>query len=280
MRTYVGAWLILGLVAGTISATAARADDAPKTDPTGAQAAPNPPASDRSKAGSSSPEKKKDTFEALRDYRIHLEYFPVGLVVPEGKLRFTGLIPLNPAGFRANEFSNYLSPTYGLGSGWQITAGVTGAERLGRGGEALFYGVGVQKQLRKETHTWPAISVGAYGMTGPHEHHSGTFFLVGTKRVWGGEGRKWAVYAHGGLRYERYGSNDYGESDGVQPFGGLTFTASKRLFFTGEVSPPQAWQEQEMFAVRASYLIHKSIGVSGGIRSNGYRTYPFAEVVF
>ena len=281
MRTQVGVWLILGLLAGTLSAGVARADDAPKTEPSGAQAAPNPPASDPSKPSSSSSDrKKKDTFEALRDYRIHLDYFPVGLVVPAGKLRFTELIPMHPAGFRANEYSMYLSPVYGLGDGWELTAGVTGAQRLGRGGEALFGGVGVQKQFHKETHVWPALSVGVYGMTGPHEHHSGTFYAVGSKRVWGGEGRKLAVYLHGGVRYERFGSNDYGESSGVRPFGGITAAVSKHLFFTGEISPPQPWEIADVYSIRSTYLIHKSIGVSGGIRGDGYRTYPFAEVVF
>lgn len=281
MRKLVGAGLIMGLLAGTFSAGAVRADDAPKSDTSGTQAAPDRQAPDRSRSGSSSSDrKKKDTFEALRDYRIHLDYFPVGLVVPQGKLRFTELIPMHPAGFRANEYSMYLSPVYGLGDGWELTAGVTGAERLGRGGEALFGGLGVQKQLRKETHSLPAISLGVYGMTGPHEHHSGTFYAVGSKRVWGGEGRKFAVYLHGGVRYERFGSNDYGESSGVRPFGGITAAVSKHLFFTGELSPPQPWEIADVYSLRGIYLIHKSIGVSGGIRGDGYRTYPFAEVVF
>lgn len=278
MRGIHGGWLLLGIVAALSGASRGSADAAASPGPADGAGARQGPAD--ANAGKAARTRRPHPFEALRDYRIHLEYFPVGMVVPEGKLRLTNLIPMHPAGFRANEYSMYLGPTYGLGDGWEVSAGVTGAQRLGPGGEAIFYGLGLQKQLRKETRRLPAVSIAAYGMTGPHEHHSGSFYLVGSKQVWGDAARRRAIYLHGGLRYERFGSNDYGEGSGVRPFGALTVAASRHTYFTGEISPPQPWEVADVYALRATYLIHKSIGLSGGIRGDGYRTYPYIEVTF
>jgi hypothetical protein len=217
------------------------------------------------------------TYEAMRRYRLQLDWHPIGGVVPKDKFRFTNFIRMHPSGFPADKYNLYLAPTYGLGQGWEITAGVTGAERLGPGGNALFGGAGVQKQLIRETESRPAVSIGAYGMTG-HDHHSGVLYLAGTKQIWSRGSR--AVFLHGGAKLETYDSDDYGSSTGVRPYAGTTVALSRRFMLSGEFSPSQPWEGANRYAARATYLIYKKVGMSGGIRNNGYRTEPFIGITF
>jgi hypothetical protein len=212
-----------------------------------------------------------------RLHRLQLDYNGVGYVVPKGKIRLSNYIRMHPAGFRADEYDMYLAPTYGLGAGWQVTAGVTGAERRGRGGNALFGGAGVQKQFVTESALRPAVSVGLYGMTG-HDHDSGVAYLAASKRVWtfGQQG----FYLHGGARFEAYDSDDYGDSTGIRPYFGATYAFGPRLSLGAEISPKQAWERDLMFAVRANVRVYKRFGITGGIRNNGFDTHPFVGVSF
>ncbi len=225
----------------------------------------------------------KDEDRISNENRLRLDYHPIAPVIPKGELRFRTLMPMIPAGFRADQTNLYLSPVYGLGDGWQVGAGLTGMERIGRGGEALIPGFGVQKQLWRERKGRPALSIGGYGTFGPHNHNTGTMYLTASKQVWASESRKQAFFLHGGVKGEFFTSDDYREDNGVRPFFGFNFTLTPRFFLGAEVSPRQDWQRDEMFAVRATYLVKVKkyqIGVSGGIRNNGYETEPFVGLVF
>lgn len=214
--------------------------------------------------------------QRLVDYRLQLDWHPIGPVARKGQLLWGGHIPMHPSGFRADKYSLYFGPTYGLGDGWEVAAAVTGAQRIGRGGEALFYGLGVQKQLMSETRSRPVVSLGAYGMAGPHDHHTGTLYASATKQVWARGER--AAFLHGGAKFELYDSDDYGDSTGLRPYAGATLAFSRRLFLSGEFSPSQPWETANPYSVRATYRLHKWIGVSGGIRNNGFETQPFISL--
>lgn len=218
-----------------------------------------------------------------RANRLRLQYHPIAPVIPKSSLRFSTLIPMHPSGFRADEFNQYLSPVYGLGDGWEISASATGAERIGRGGEAIFGGLGVQKQLWKERGGRPGLSIGGYGMRGPHNHTSGNLYLVASKRVWSSDSRKQSLFLHGGLKGEFFTSDDYKDDGGVRPFFGVNYTLSPRFFISAEVAPKQAWERDDMWALQGTFLVRlrkNLVGVSGGIRNNGYETHPFVGLVF
>jgi len=207
-----------------------------------------------------------------------LEFHPVGWTVRDHQFRWTNLIRMQPPGFRADRFDQWLAPTLGLGKGWEATVGVTGAERLGAGGEAVFYGAGIQKRLVTEQRGLPAVSIGAYGMAGPHDHQGGRLYLAATKRVAGGPDNYFALDLHGGVKYELYDGDDYGSSSGVRPFVGLTAPVGPRLFVSADFSPSQPWQRTNMYSAGATYRVYKRIGLTGGIRNNGFRTLPFISL--
>jgi hypothetical protein len=248
------------LAALCLAGPAAAQTPSPQTQPDAKPAPESKPA----------PETKKRTAD---DYRLRLEYHPIGTVVRKGKLRLSNVPRMHPAGFRADDFSFYPSPTYGLGDGWQVSAGVTGAERIGRGGNALFYGLGLQKLLLEETDGRPAISLGAYGMVGPHSHGTGNVYLSATKQVW--NRGKHAVFVHGGGKFEFFDGDDYGSGTGLRPYVGLTYLLGRRYSLVAEYSLSQPWQRDDMWAVRATALVYRSLGVSGGFRNNGFDTHGF-----
>src|SRR4051812_2762435 len=64
--------------------------------------------------------------EAMRRWRLQLEYHGIGAVVPKGEFRFANFIRMHPSGFRADKYDLYFAPTYGLGDGWEVGAGFTG----------------------------------------------------------------------------------------------------------------------------------------------------------
>ncbi|MCC2672637.1 MAG: hypothetical protein K0Q72_5109 [Armatimonadetes bacterium] len=207
-----------------------------------------------------------------------MEYHPVGWTVRDHRFRFTNLVRMQPAGFRADRFNHWFGPTLGLGKGWEVTAGVTGAERIGPGGYAFFYGAGVQKQILNTHGRLPDVSVGVYGMGGPHDHRSGTAYLSASHRVFGGAGRGFAVDLHTGAKYETYDGDDYGSGSGVRPYLGMTAPVGRRLFLSAEVSPQQPWQESTMYSISATVRTYKRLGITGGVRNNGFETQPFVGI--
>lgn len=214
----------------------------------------------------------------LSRYFRGLEFHPVGWTVPDHRFRFTNLIRMTPPGFRSDRFDQWFAPTVGLGKGWEATLGVTGAERLGSGGEALFYGAGIQKQVVTEHRGLPAVSVGAYGMAGPHDHQGGRLYVAATHRLLGSDESYYALDLHGGLKYELYDSDDYGSSSGIRPFVGVTAPVGRRVFLSADFSPSQAWQRTKMYSLGATVRVYKRFGVSGGIRNNGFKTHPFIGI--
>jgi hypothetical protein len=221
--------------------------------------------------------------EFWRNNRIQLNLHPVGPVLPRGQIKASGLVPMYPAGFPADRFGFALRPTYGLGGGWEVGAGFLPAQRHGAGGNATFYGLALQKELLEERRGLPALSVGAYGMLGPHDHHSANFYLAATRRVYGNQHEGTAAWLSGGVKYELFGSDDYGSGSGVRPYGGLAVRLTPRVFIAGEISPRQPWQRATMWAARATYMVpfreKYHLGIEGGLRSTGYETHPFFSVV-
>jgi len=215
-------------------------------------------------------------------YRLQLELNPVGTVVEKG-LSLSNYLRLHPAGFRTDEFGIAFAPTYGFGNGWEASAGVIRGERRGPGGNALFYGAGIQKQLVGERGSLPSISLGGYGMFGPHDHLSGTFYLAATKKVYTGKNAM-GIFLHGGAKFEGFDADDVRSSTGIRPQVGMTFAYNRRFFIGADFSPSQAWQPDDEFAVRATYLFARykgySLGVTGGVRSAGYNTVPFIGGAF
>lgn len=209
----------------------------------------------------------------LQRFRLQLDYHPVGETLPKGVFRYSNLLRPHPAGFRADSFSMYFAPTYGLGNGWEASLGVTGASRIGPGGQALFYGGGVQKQVMTERGSRPAVSLGFTGMAGPHNHLDGMLYLAATKAVRRRE--RSGIFLHAGLKLNAYESDDFGSGSGLRPWGGVTAAISPSLTLSGEVSPPQPWEKSIKYAGRVTVAIRRNVGLSGGIRGNGYRTTPF-----
>lgn len=254
--------------------------------PAAAQDSPGTATSDRSGAaakdtsgGKASEDSHLDPIqEAMRRWRLQLEYHAIGATVPKGEFRFANFIRMHPSGFRADKYDLYFAPTYGLGAGWEVGAGFTGAERIGPGGNALFYGAGFQKQFVTETGSRPAVSAGVYGMFGPHDHHAGTLYLAATKEVW--RRGNHAIFLHGGAQLEGFDSDDYGDGTGIRPYVGATFVLTNHVFLTADFSPAQPWEDDDMFAIRATWWVWKRVGVSGGIRNNGFDTQPFVGLTF
>lgn len=215
-----------------------------------------------------------------RQYQLGLEYDPIGYTIKPNRFLFSGYTPMQPAGFRSDKYSHYFNPAYGLGDGWEATLGVTGAEAIGAGGEAIFYSGGVQKQLVRESGWRPAVSVGGYGYVGPHEHHGGTAYVVGSKRLWRGIGGSQALFGHAGLKMETWDASRLDGSTGLRPFVGANVGLTRRVFLSLDFSPRQAWQVSNPYSLGATVLVYKSVGVSGGVRNNGYRTEPFLSLTF
>lgn len=211
--------------------------------------------------------------DALDRFRLQLDFHPIGKNLPAGKFRYNNLLRPHPAGFRADSFSMYFAPTYGVTERLEVSLGVTGAERIGPGGEALFYGGGAQYQIARERRGMPAVAAGFTAMTGPHDHNDGSLYLAATRTVRRRESS--GLFLHGGVKLNAYESDDYGSSAGVRPYGAVTAVLNRRVTVSGEIAPPQPWEKAVKYAVRATVMIGKNYGLSGGIRGNGYRTSPF-----
>jgi hypothetical protein len=219
--------------------------------------------------------------QAAQENRLRLEYHPVAPALAKGDLHFGSPLAMQPAGFRADKFTHYLSPTYGLGDGWEVGAALTGAQRIGAGGEAMFYGLGIQKQLMRERRGLPSLSIGGYGMMGPHSHDTGNLYLVATKKLWKSSSGPQSIFLTGGVKGEFFSSDDYKDDSGVRPFFGANFTVTTRFFVSGEVAAKQDWERDTMWALKGTYLVSikkYKLGVSGGIRNNGYETQPFVGI--
>ncbi|HEU4754889.1 MAG TPA: hypothetical protein VFU47_17405, partial [Armatimonadota bacterium] len=213
------------LPAGLLPAPPARAQQAPPAAPPAGEA----PRADEQ-------QKPKNRYADNLGYPLTLDFHPTAYALPVGRLRFSSLSPLYPAGFRASDLSNYVTGGYGLADGWSGYAGVTGADRVGSPGTATFFGGGVKRRFVTETDSRPAIALGVYGMAGPHDHRSGNLYLTASKRVWSGKGHR-ALFLHGGLKLESFDGEDYGSGTGIRPFVGTAYSLNPWAYLSAEFSP-------------------------------------------
>lgn len=220
-----------------------------------------------------------DSSQWLNRNRIRLDWQQVAPVLPKGRLRFSSQIRMHPPGFRADTYDLLFAPTYGFANGWEATAGVTMAQRLGPGGNALFFGGGVQKEILRGKGWTPSVSLGGYGMAGPHDYQGGSLYLAATERLLT-TSQGLGIYFHGGARYEIFSSDDYGDHSGIRPYLGATIDYKKKYSISGDFSPRQSFEQRSMWSVRANVRVYKNLEVNGGIRSSGYRTHPFIGISF
>lgn len=213
---------------------------------------------------------------SLHAFRLGLEFHPVAYVLDRGKLNLGGMTPMHPAGLPASDYIQYIRGGYGLGGGWQVNAGLTGVDKRGPDGQRLYSGFGVQKELMRETSSMPAVSVGTYGSFGPGGHNTLNLHLVGTKKLTGGGPHQ--VFLTGGGKFEHF--DGVGSSNGVRPFVGATYAFNHRFYLTAEYSPNQAWEFNDQWALRGTLELWRGLGITGGIRNNGYNETTFIGVAF
>lgn len=218
-------------------------------------------------------------------HRADLNLHPVGYSLSQRKFTFDTIIPMHPSGFAAERYSLFPGPAFGLGRGWEVGAHATLAETLGVNNTGIlngraFYGAGLQKQLtRGETLQTPALALGGYGWGGPGNSNGGMVYAVVSKQLSGvPEGKNTALFAHLGVKLEMF-DNLVGNSSGVRPFLGANLSFSRLVFFSGEISPRQAWEFAHQYSISGTYLLYKRrYGVTAGVQNNGYRGKLFVGV--
>jgi hypothetical protein len=237
-------------------------------------------ADDKSKDDESDP-------DLWRHYHARLELHPVGYTLHKRKLNLDNLVPLHPAGFLARTTSSYPGPILGFGNGLEAFGSISSAVALSESHGGLisgrfFYGGGLQQQLAGDAElTRPAISLGAYGYTGPNSLQGGTGYLVASHRLWQKpDSSTVALFGHLGVKAETF-SNAVTSGTGVRPFVGGNLALSRILFLRGEFSPRQSWEFKHQFSAKAIVLFYKGkYGISAGMMGNGYRSYPTIDVSF
>jgi hypothetical protein len=108
---------------------------------------------------------------------VSLDLLPAGYVLPRGRFSLGSTMNMPPVGLPASRYTLYPNLQYGLTGRTQAAFGVSGAERLGRGGEAIFYSLGLQHVFLPETRTTPALSLGGYGLLALQNRHGGAAYL-------------------------------------------------------------------------------------------------------
>jgi hypothetical protein len=82
------------------------------------------------------------------------------------------------------------------------------------------------------------------------------------------------VAAHLGLELQGFSSHD-ASSAALQPFIGANYAWIRRVRFSAEFRPRMSSERAHLYRLRAIVLLTRRIGLSGGLRNNGYRTHPF-----
>jgi hypothetical protein len=203
---------------------------------------------------------------------VSLVLLPSAYVLRKGRFAVGGPVNMTPAGFPASTYSLYPNLVYGLSQRTEVAFGVTGAERLGPGGQAIFYNLGLQHLLIPETRRRPAVSVGGYGFLGPHSHNGGAAYVVASRQFTPHASPR-GVFGHLGLELQSFTNSD--SSTAVQPFIGANYVWTRRLRFAAEFRPHMVWEDTNLYSLQAIVLVKKRFGVSGGLRNNGYETHPF-----
>jgi hypothetical protein len=203
---------------------------------------------------------------------VDLDQLPVAYTVRSGRFAIGSAMRLTPAGFPADTYARYPDLAYGLTDRTELSLGVTGAQRLGPGGEAIFYNLGLQHVLLRGAPNVPALAVGGYAFAGPHDHNGGAVYLVAShqlsRRPYPG-----AVIAHLGLLLQGYSGND--SSAAPRPFVGANYVATPRFQLSAEFRPRMPWEYANVYSLRGVVLVTRRYGFDGGLRSNGYRVHPF-----
>jgi hypothetical protein len=231
--------------------------------PAGAQSAPDP---------QSAPTARETRW--IADH-ISLDLLPVAYVLPRGRFSLGGNMNMPPVGLPASRYTLYPDLQYGLTGRTQMAFGVSGAERLGRGGEAIFYNLGLQHVLLPETRTTPALSLGGYGFLAPQNRHGGVAYLVASKQLTRQASPR-GVFAHLGLEVQTFANAD--SHTGVQPFVGTNYVWTRRLRFSAEYRPRLSWEREDLYSVKGVVLLYRGFGVNAGFRNNGYRAHPFIGI--
>jgi hypothetical protein len=223
-----------------------------------------------------SAQREKEQQEASwASQHLDLDLLPVAFVVRPGRLSIGGPVNLTPAGFPASTYSLYPNLLYGITPRTEAAFGVTGAERLGPGGQALFYMFGLQHLLVPETRRLPTISLGGYGFLGPHDHNGGAAYLVASRQLTGHAYPR-GVFAHLGVELQGFSNAD--SSAALQPFLGANYVWNRRVRFSTEFRPRMPWERANLYSLRAVILLNRRFGVAGGLRNNGYQTHPFISL--
>jgi len=206
---------------------------------------------------------------------ISLDLLPVAYVIPRGHFSLGGSMNMPPVGLPASRYSLYPDLQYGLDGRTEAALGVSGADRLGTGGQAIFYTLGLQHVLLPETRTVPTLSVGGYGFLAPHNLHGGVAYLVASKQVTQ-RAYPQGVFAHLGLEVQTFATAD--SHTGVQPAVGANYVWSRRIRFSAEYRPRMSWEREDIYSLKGVVLLYRGFGLNAGYRNNGYRAHPFIGI--
>jgi hypothetical protein len=207
---------------------------------------------------------------------IDLDLLPVAYVIRRGEFSVDGPMTMPPIGFPASTYSLYPSLQYGVAQGTQVAFGVAGADRLVHGGQAIFYNLGLQHVLIRDSRTAPALSIGGYGFLAPQNRHGGAVYLVASHQLTQHPYPR-GIFVHGGLLIQTFANADSGTD--ARPFLGANYVWNRRLRFSADYRPRMSWEQRELYSLHATVLVYKKLGLSVGYRSNAYRTHPFVGLV-
>ena len=84
------------------------------------------------------------------------------------------------------------------------------------------------------------------------------------------------VFAHVGVEFQGFSGDR--SSSSARPFVGANYVWSRRVRFSAEFRPRMPWERDHLYSARAVVLLTRKIGVSGGLRNNGYQTHPFIGI--
>src|SRR5262249_52800358 len=108
---------------------------------------------------------------------------------------------------------------------------------------------------------------------GPHDHRNGGAIYLVASRQLSRHVYPRGVFAHAGIEFQ--GFSDDHSSSSAQPFVGANWIWRHRVRFSGEVRPRMPWEHTNLYSLRAIVLFTRRLGVTGGLRNNGYETHPF-----
>ncbi len=206
------------------------------------------------------------------DDMANLSQNPVGFTLHRAHFSDASLISIAPTGIGIARAGQFVSPTYGLGDGFEVAAGLWDIAGNNEGGSTLYPGLGIQKQLLPDSRVAPlrtALSVGAYGYSGP-DTTGGSFYIAGSNRVVSRtDSLPLAVYIHSGVRYDVFSAAS--NQAGVRPYLGFSAALSSKYYLSGEIRYKQAWERQTPFALHATVRIYRKFGISLGLENMGYQ---------